>query len=200
MILKGNQRGNGGDLAVHLMNAFDNESIEVAEIYGAVSEDLLGAFAEFEAVSLGTRAKEYLYSLSINPPSPLTREQYAEAIGLIEERLGLSGQPRAVVFHEKRDESGVLREHCHVVWSRTNVEKMRAVHMAHDRSRLMDLAVELSRKIRARHAARSQGLGSKTKARKGQARRDPCRESPGRKDRHHSRAAPRRNHRSLRAL
>lgn len=147
MILKGNQRGNGADLAVHLMNAFDNESIEVAEVYGAVADDLPGAFAEFEAVSLGTKAREYLYSLSINPPSPLSREQYAEAIGMIEERLRLSGQPRAVVFHVKPDERGVSREHCHVVWSRINVDQMRAVHMAHDRRRLMDLAVELSHKF-----------------------------------------------------
>lgn len=146
MILKGNQRGNGADLAVHLMNAFDNESIEVAEIHGAVADDLLGAFAEFEAVSLGTRAREYLYSLSISPPSPLTRDQYFEAIGMIEERLGLAGQPRAVIFHVKPDERGISREHCHVVWSRINIEKMRAVHMAHDRRRLMDLAVALARK------------------------------------------------------
>nr|WP_302474490.1 relaxase/mobilization nuclease domain-containing protein [Roseococcus sp. MDT2-1-1] len=140
--MKGNQRGNGADLAIHLMNSFDNESIEVAEVYGAVADDLLGAFAEFEAVSLGTRAREYLYSLSISPPSPLTREQYFEAIGMIEGRLGLAGQPRAVVFHVKDG-----REHAHVVWSRINLEKMRAVHMAHDRRKLMDMAVALSRKF-----------------------------------------------------
>ncbi|WP_318886369.1 relaxase/mobilization nuclease domain-containing protein [Sinorhizobium meliloti] len=147
MILKGNQRGNGADLAIHLVNSFDNESIEVAQVYGAVADDLLGAFAEFEAVSLGTRAREYLYSLSISPPSPLTRAQYFEAIGMIEERLGLAGQPRAVVFHVKPDERGISREHCHVVWSRTDIEKMRAVHMAHDRRKLMDMAVALSHKF-----------------------------------------------------
>jgi len=65
MILKGNQRGNGADLAIHLMNSYDNDSIEVAEVYGTVAGDLLGAFAEFEAVSRGTKATEYLYSLSM---------------------------------------------------------------------------------------------------------------------------------------
>jgi Relaxase/Mobilisation nuclease domain len=141
MILKGSQRANGADLAIHLMNSFDNERIEIAEVYGAVADDLLGAFAEFEAVSLGTKAREYLYSLSISPSAPLTREQYFEAIGVIENRLGLTGQPRAVVFHVKDG-----REHCHVVWSRTDVDKMRAVHMAHDHRKLMDLACELARK------------------------------------------------------
>ena len=141
MILKGSQRGNGADLATHLMNSFDNERIEIAEVYGTVAGDLHGAFAEFEAVSLGTKAKEYLYSLSISPSAPLTREQYNEAIAAIENRLGLTDQPRAVVFHVKDG-----REHCHVVWSRIDVDKMRAVHMAHDHRKLMDLACELARK------------------------------------------------------
>ncbi|MDG4901421.1 MULTISPECIES: relaxase [unclassified Mesorhizobium] len=147
MILKGSQRANGADLAIHLMNSYDNESIEVAEVYGTVAGDLYGAFAEFEAVSRGTKAKEYLYSLSISPPSPLTREQYFEAISTIEHRLGLQGQPRAVVFHVKQDGYGRAREHCHVVWSRIDIENMRAIHMSHDRSRLMDLACELGRKF-----------------------------------------------------
>ena len=119
MILKGNQRGNGADLAIHLMNSYDNESIEVAEVYGTVAGDLLGAFAEFEAVSRGTKATEYLYSLSIDPPQPMSREQYYEAISGIEYGLGLTGQPRAVVFHVKDG-----REHCHVVWSRIDIEKI----------------------------------------------------------------------------
>lgn len=146
MILKGSQRANGADLAIHLMNGFDNEAIEIAEVYGTVAGDLYGAFAEFEAVSHGTKATEYLYSLSISPPSKLAREQYFEAIAAIEHRLSLTGQPRAVVFHVKPDERGISREHCHVVWSRIDIENMRAIHMAHDRRKLMDLACELARK------------------------------------------------------
>jgi hypothetical protein len=141
MILKGSQRANGADLAIHLMNSFDNEAVEIAEVYGAAAGDLYGAFAEFEAASRGTKAKEYLYSLSINPSAPLTREQYHEAIAAIEHRLNLSDQPRAVVFHVKDG-----REHCHVVWSRIDIDNMRAIHMAHDRRKLMDLACELARK------------------------------------------------------
>lgn len=142
MILKGSQRANGADLAVHLMNSFDNESVEIAEVYGTVAGDLFGAFAEFEAVASGTKAKQYLYSLSISPPSPLTRAQYLDAIGTIEHRLGLQGQPRAVVFHVKEG-----REHCHVVWSRIDIERMQAIHMAHDRRKLMDCACELAHRF-----------------------------------------------------
>lgn len=142
MILKGSQRANGSDLAVHLMNSFDNERVDIAEVSGTVARDLLGAFAEFEAVALGTRAQNYLYSLSINPPEPLTREQYHEAIGEIEKGLGLTGQPRAVVFHVKDG-----REHGHVVWSRIDLDQMKAIQMSHDRSRLMDLACRLSHRF-----------------------------------------------------
>jgi hypothetical protein len=141
MILKGSQRANGSDLAIHLMNSFDNDRVEIAQVYGAVAGDLYGAFAEFEAVAQGTRAEKYLYSLSINPPTPLTREQYHEAIDAIENRLGLNDQPRAIVFHVKDG-----REHCHVVWSRINVDNMKAIQLSHDRCKLMDMACELARK------------------------------------------------------
>ncbi len=146
MILKGSQRANGADLAIHLMNGFDNERIEVAQVTGTVADDLMGAFAEMEIVAQGTRAKNYLYSLSINPSAPLTREQYFECIETIEDRLGLAGQPRAVVFHVKADKHGVPREHCHVVWSKIDAASMKAIHMAYDHAKLCDLACELAHK------------------------------------------------------
>lgn len=98
MILKGSARGGGADLALHLMNAFDNERVEVGQVRGTVAEDLHGAFGEYEALAAGTRCKRPLYSLSINPSAPLSPERYFAAIDRIEKGLGLSGQPRAVVF------------------------------------------------------------------------------------------------------
>lgn len=142
MILKGNARGNAADLATHLMNAYDNERVELAEMRGTIADDLHGGFAEFEAIASGTHARKPLYSLSINPHEALTREQYFEAIDAIENRLGLTGQPRAVVFHVKEG-----REHAHVVWSRIEGARMKAVHMAHDRRKLCDMAVTLAEKF-----------------------------------------------------
>jgi hypothetical protein len=139
MILKGNQRAGGDELASHLMNAFDNEHVEVAQVRGTVADDLHGAFGEYEAHAAGTRCKEPLYSLSINPSAPISRDRYYTAIDRIEQRLGLSGQPRAVVFHVKHG-----REHCHVVWSRIDTAKMRAVQLSHDRQKLRSLSRELA--------------------------------------------------------
>ena len=133
------------------MNGFDNEHVEIAQLYGSIADDLFGAFAEFEAVASGTRAQNYLYSLSINPPEPLSREQYDEAIAQIEDGLGLKGQPRAVVFHIKHG-----REHCHVVWSRIDIDKMKAIHMAYDHEKLMDISISLAANMafRSRQASR----------------------------------------------
>jgi len=148
MILKGNQRGGGQQLAVHLQNSFDNERVEVAEIRGSVAQDLSGAFAEWNAQARGTKAKKYLYSLSLNPDQAqrrLTREEYLDLLDRTERSLKLVGQPRAVVFHEKKDKDGVVREHAHAVWSRIDTEKMTAVQIAHDRLKLRTVAREFAR-------------------------------------------------------
>lgn len=149
MIPFGSQRALGQDLATHLLNAQDNERLEVAQVRGAIARDLHGAFAEWEAQAHNlTRATNYLYSLSINPDQRqgrLTREQYFDYIERTEERLGLSGQPRAVVFHIKKDRHGVPREHCHVVWSRTDAEQKKARHIAFDHDKLMMVTREYAR-------------------------------------------------------
>lgn len=139
MILKGNQRAGGADLATHLSNEYDNERIEIAQVRGTVAGDLHGVFAEIEAVAAGTRCKEPLYSLAINPSAPLSREQYMAAIDHIEGQLGLAEQPRAVVFHVKNG-----REHCHVVWSRIDLDNMKAIPLSHDRMKLRTCARELA--------------------------------------------------------
>lgn len=149
MIPFGSQRALGQDLATHLLNAQDNERLEVAQVRGAIARDLHGAFAEWEAQAHNlTRATNYLYSLSINPDQRqgrLTREQYFDYIDRAEQRLGLTGQPRAVVFHIKKDRHGIPREHCHVVWSRTDVERKIARHMAFDHDKLMMVTREYAR-------------------------------------------------------
>ncbi|MCE6978600.1 relaxase [Pseudomonas frederiksbergensis] len=136
MIPFASQRGSGQDLATHLLNAYDNELAEVADIRGAIAGDLHGAFKEWQVqADTLTRCDKYLYSLSINPDpaqGPLTRDQYLDYIRRTEDVLGLGDQPRAVVFHIKDG-----REHCHVVWSRIDADNQKAVHLAFDRDKLM---------------------------------------------------------------
>lgn len=139
MILVGNSRAGGQDLARHLMSA-ENERVYLHSIEGFASDDLHSAFKEAEAYSRGTRAKKYLYSLSLNPPANenVGVDVFEDAIGKAERTLGLSGQPRAIVFHEKND-----RRHAHVVWSRIDTESMKAIPMNYPKLKLKELAKEL---------------------------------------------------------
>ena len=139
MILKGNQRGGAKDLALHLMKE-ENDHIEVHELRGFVSDTLMGALNEAYAISRGTRCTQFLYSLSLNPPTneKVSTADFEDAIERAEQRLHLTGQPRAIVFHEKYG-----RRHAHVVWSRIDIERMKAVQMYYDRTRLKSLSREL---------------------------------------------------------
>lgn len=140
MILKGNQRANGRELALHLLNVEDNEHAVVHELRGFMANDLVGAFKETEAISHGTKCQQYLFSLSLNPPpnAKVSVEKFEGVIADIERRMGLTGQPRAVVFHEKKG-----RRHAHCVWSRIDVDRMRAINLAHYKLRLRDISREV---------------------------------------------------------
>lgn len=115
MILEGNERGFGAELARHLLNQRDNEHVTVHAIDGFVANDLAGAFAETAAVSQATQCRKYLFSLSLNPPpgAKVSVAEFEDAIDRAETKLGLADQPRAIVFHEKNG-----RLHAHCVWSR----------------------------------------------------------------------------------
>ena len=98
MILVGNQRGGASDLAHHLMKD-DNEQVVVHEMRGFASDNLQSAFQESYAVSRGTRCKQHLYSLSLNPPKEeeVSPDVFVEAVNRAEDRLGLTGQPLSLI-------------------------------------------------------------------------------------------------------
>ncbi|MEO1701958.1 MAG: relaxase [Pseudomonadota bacterium] len=140
MILKGSQRAGAKQLAHHLLNTRDNDHVTVHEVSGFVTDDVVEAFHEAYAISRATRCKQYLFSLSFNPPpqESVSIEAFEDAIAQAETRLGLSGQPRAIILHEKEG-----RRHAHCVWSRIDVNAMKAVHMSHFKRKLTDLSREL---------------------------------------------------------
>lgn len=140
MILKGSQRGGGRQLALHLLNVADNEHVHIHELRGFTADDLPGAFQEVYAISRGTKAKQFLFSLSLNPPQEqkVGTETFEAAIEAIERKMGLEGQPRAVVFHEKEG-----RRHAHAVWSRIDAEKMKAINLPFFKMKLRDVSRDL---------------------------------------------------------
>lgn len=140
MILKGAQRGGAKQLALHLLKTTENEHVELYEVRGFVSDDLAGALHEAYAISRGTRCRQFLFSLSLNPPPQerVTVETFEQAIDEAEKRLGLEGQPRVVIFHEKEG-----RRHAHCVWSRIDAEKMTAINLPFYKTRLRDLSKDI---------------------------------------------------------
>lgn len=139
MILVGNQRGGAKDLALHLLKE-ENDHVEVHELHGFAARDLRGAFNEAYAISRGTRCRQYLFSLSLNPPATanVSTEDFRSAIARVETGLGLTGQPRAIVFHEKQG-----RRHAHCVWSRIRADDMKAVQLSFTHKKLIGIAREL---------------------------------------------------------
>ncbi|WP_305988097.1 relaxase/mobilization nuclease domain-containing protein [Roseibium sp. MMSF_3544] len=144
MILHGNARGGGRALAAHLMKP-ENERVEIIEMRGFASDNPKDAFAESYAISKGTRCKQHLFSLSINPPAraDITDEDYKNAAERVENELELNGQPRAIVRHWKRGDDGVLRQHAYAVWCRIDVEKMKAIPLPFSKLRLREVSREL---------------------------------------------------------
>ncbi|MCG3266269.1 relaxase/mobilization nuclease domain-containing protein [Yoonia sp. I 8.24] len=140
MILKGSQRAGATALADHLMNDRDNDHVFLLELNGFISDDLNGALLETHAISKATQCKQFMFSLSLNPPKDhiATEEEFLDAADRAEKLLGLDGQPRAIVVHEKEG-----RRHAHAVWSRIDADEMKAINLPHFENKLRDLSRDL---------------------------------------------------------
>ncbi|GER06695.1 hypothetical protein GCM10007972_13000 [Iodidimonas muriae] len=121
MIIKGGSRAAPRSLAKHLMRGDTNERVLVLGYDGVAIEDLNAALADMQALASGTRGKKGLYHANIDPHTDykMTPEQWDRCVAVLEKELGLEGQPRVVVLHEKKG-----REHIHVVWARTDIDTM----------------------------------------------------------------------------
>lgn len=144
MILKGSERGGPTQLAAHLLNTRDNDHVELHDLRGFVANDLFGAFKEIQAISLGTKCRKFMFSLSLNPPDneDVPISVFEHAIEEIENKLSLIGFPRAIVFHEKQGPQG-YRRHAHCVWSRIDGDRMRAVNISYYKRKLTEISRSL---------------------------------------------------------
>ena len=140
MILKGSQRGGARQLAAHLLNLADNDHVTLQELRGFVASDLTGAMTEAAAIARGTACRQPIFSLSLNPPKDgeASITDLIDAADRAETALGLDGQPRALVIHEKEG-----RRHAHVVWSRIDADAMKAINLPFFKTKLMALSKEL---------------------------------------------------------
>lgn len=141
MILKASQRSGARSLAAHLLNARDNDLVEVYDIRGlSTADDLTRAFVEMDAQARGTRCTKPFFSVSFNPPEQgeASTRDFEKAFEKIEQQFGLEHQPRAVIFHEKQG-----RFHAHVVWSLIDTERGKALEVKFFKNRLRELSRDL---------------------------------------------------------
>ncbi len=140
MIVKASQRSGAVALADHLMNDRDNDHVEVIEIDGFMENDLHGAFKEAHAISKATQCKQFLFSVSLNPPEQAvaTDDDFRDAADRVANAVGLNDQPHAIIVHEKNG-----RRHAHAVWSRIDVNEMKAINLPHFKNRLRDVSRDL---------------------------------------------------------
>jgi Relaxase/Mobilisation nuclease domain len=147
VVIKGGSISGATRFAAHLERTDTNERRnDVIEMRDVAAPDLRGALREMEAVaSACPNCKKPLYQASINTQAHerLTDEQRMQAVDRLEKELGLTGQPRVVVVHEKNDG----REHCHVVWSRIDLDKMRSISDSHNFRKHEMVARELEREF-----------------------------------------------------
>ena len=134
MIIKASQRGGAEQMALHLLNGGMNEHVTLHEIRNFVAQNVRGALNEAYGLSKGTKCKQFMFSLSLNPPSgeAVPVPVFEDALERIEKKLGLEDQPRVVVFHEKE-----ARRHAHAVYSRIDAEEMKAINLPHYKNKLM---------------------------------------------------------------
>jgi hypothetical protein len=144
VIIKGGTRAGGADLGVHLNRTDTNERVRLLELRGVAGVNLDQALREMEAFGAGTRCKSPLYHANIDPRADerLTPEQWGRAVDALEAKLGFTGQPRALVQHVKEG-----REHVHVVWSRIDLERNRAIPDSHNYRKHEEVARALEREF-----------------------------------------------------
>jgi len=139
MLIHGNKRGGARDLALHLLKQ-ENDHVDVHELRGFMSDDLVSALKETHVISKATKAKKFLFSVGFNPPEDknVSTKAFEDAIQKVENEFGLERQPRAIVFHEKKG-----RRHCHAVWSLIDTGKMKAIKLDYSKRRMMGISRSL---------------------------------------------------------
>jgi hypothetical protein len=130
VVIKGKSVAGATRLAVHLERTDTNEQMQILELRDVAADDLRGALKEMEAVaSACPNCERPFYHASINTRADerLTPEQREQAIDRLGKELGLTGQPRVVVMHEKEG-----RQHFHIVWSRIDLDTLRTISDSHN--------------------------------------------------------------------
>lgn len=129
--------------ADHLQSK-ENDRATVVKSYGLRSEDIHDMLSEMEVLAQGTRCQNFFYQMNLNPVpgEKLTEAQWDRVREIAEKHHGFEGQPYFVVEHVKHG-----RAHQHIVWSRTDIENMRAISDSKDARKNHAIAREIEQEL-----------------------------------------------------
>ncbi|MEM6829745.1 MAG: AAA family ATPase [Bacteroidota bacterium] len=132
-------------MAAHLFKD-ENEYILPRQTIGR-NRDREGFENDLVQMQLYTRMTEGdrgIFHVAINPRQyeQLTPEQHDRALEIIEQKFGLSDQPRMQIDHVKEG-----RVHTHVFWSTVDQEKAKLIDLPHYKLRLQDCAAQMEKEF-----------------------------------------------------
>ncbi|WP_421828366.1 relaxase/mobilization nuclease domain-containing protein [Larkinella sp.] len=142
MVIRGNTRGNGKQLAQYLISGEANENVQIVEVAGRVNAKADYLNQTLQSMSLTselTKSNKGLYHAQINPAysedRSMTAKDWLKAADILGQQLGLDEQRRVIVLHTKKG-----RTHAHVVWERYDHKTGRVIsdsfsRLAQDRAR-----------------------------------------------------------------
>lgn len=147
MICKGNTHKSGAKLARYLTTGKDQERAELWELRGFAADNIRDAFRSVHIMAEGTKCEQPFFHVQVRNPIEdrhLTREEWRLVADRIEAKLGLTGQPRALVFHTDEITGEV---HLHAAWSRIDADTLTARPLPFFKERLKDVARQLEREL-----------------------------------------------------
>ena len=146
MICKGKLYKSGASTADYLTREIDGERVEVAQVRGFASEDIFEALCSVDVMAKATRGEKPIFQTSVRnlPGEHLTPEQWEYAADRVEAKLGLTGQPRVIVFHIDTETGD---RHMHIAWSRVDEESMTLREVPFYKLRLNEVSRELEREL-----------------------------------------------------
>ncbi|WP_375443692.1 relaxase/mobilization nuclease domain-containing protein [uncultured Fibrella sp.] len=142
MVIRGNTRGNGAQLAAYLLGHEQNDRVHILEIDGRMNAKASYLQQTLQTMSMTaelTKSPKGLYHAQINPAysedRKMTTVDWLTAADILGKQLGLDGQRRVVVLHTKKN-----RTHAHVVFERYNHQTGKVIsnsfsRLAQDRAR-----------------------------------------------------------------
>jgi hypothetical protein len=151
MIIKGTEHSSGRNLARYLLTAKENETCRLWELRDSASDALSKSLTDWELIGrCKTKGSKILYHAHIRvcDDERMPEAQWQETIANLEEKLGFTNCPRAVVSHEHA-QKGL---HVHIVWSRYDPERGALVKLSNDHQQHHRVAREAEKQYKLRPA------------------------------------------------